>query len=648
MKRDSAGKWSPLVKNKTGIGIVGAINYAAHPSTRITRLVYDLEGLKVWIPGMPYPGELFEAVLNNGFKIADWNNSFEYHIFLFVGTRLYGWPRLPLSCFYDVAAVARYYSLPGSLEKCGKALNLDVQKDKRAQRISKKSFIPGQAPLNEQEKLMLTHYCIRDVESQSAIRRRLPEFTQLEYERWVAFEKMNFRGCALDVHSVKSLIVEYEKAFKHANKELYDATGGSIETVEKNKEILKFVNALGSNIESLSQGIDYSKIPEKAATILKIRDKGNSASVKKLYSMIRNVCSDGRIRSMYMYNGAHTGRRTGTGPQPQNLPGPDNTLEDFTVEDTLDLAKRGILFNEFPQDCLKRIKGCLRGMFIAGAGKRLICSDFSAIEPRKLAMRSGEQWRIAAFRGEGLIYEESGARLSNTPLREVLRYPQHHDGEHHPIRKLGKVGDIAGGYQGGWRAWVNAGADKFLSRLEIEKGVKDWRKANPKIVDLWYSLDRVAINAVSRPDKWFETNGVAFIKSQDILWLRLPSGRFLKYWYPRLSANRFGRTCVEYSFNNRNPKKGPLGWTRTKGYGGLWTENLIQAECFDRFFYSWAIAENAGYKIVLETHDELCCEVPGGFGSVEELEEIMSINPPYYEGWPIVARGGWEGKRFKK
>ena len=57
--------------------------------------------------------------------------------------------------------------------------------------------------------------------------------------------------------------------------------------------------------------------------------------------------------------------------------------------------------------------------------------------------------------------------------------------------------------------------------------------------------------------------------------------------------------------------------------------------------------EAAGYPLVLTVHDENITEVPEGFGSAEELAEIMSVVPAWAEGLPIAV-GAWEDTRYVK
>jgi len=51
---------------------------------------------------------------------------------------------------------------------------------------------------------------------------------------------------------------------------------------------------------------------------------------------------------------------------------------------------------------------------------------------------------------------------------------------------------------------------------------------------------------------------------------------------------------------------------------------------------------------VLTVHDELLAECPAGFGSADELAEIMSTVPAWVVGDLPLAAKAWEDVRYAK
>jgi len=467
--------------------------------------------------------------------------------------------------------------------------------------------------------------------------------------------------------------------------------------------------------ETVAETLDRKDLPDIPRRALEIRASLSAANVKKLRKLKLQVNSDGRLRNQYMYCGAdRTGRASSSAAddgasnsQLQNITakGPKNCMCEschqifgfaegqpycprcgslsFHRRNEWDVNAVEFALNDIKQppnglegveniwgDPIKLLCGCLRGLFIAKEGHELVCVDFSAVEAVAAACLSRCQWRIDVFNTHGNIYEMSAAKITGTPYEEIIQYAIDNKRDH-PLRKtVGKVAELASGY-GGWiPAWKRFGADDFMNDDQIKEAILRWRADSPEIVEMWggqfrwcgpgkwdfrpelFGLEGCVINAILSPGQCFSYIDITYGVYDNILFCRLPSGRFLKYHRPRLipskdKLNRGPAYKILFKGYNTNSLKGPVGWHIQETYGGRLFENVDQAVCADIQFGGLARCEEHGYPIVMHTHDEGAAEVPIGFGSVEEMIALMTERESWYSWWPIRATG-WRHKRYQK
>jgi DNA polymerase len=555
----------------------------------------------------------------------------------------------------------------------------------------------------------LYQYCDVDIESEELASAAMPDMTPEELLFWQMDQEINFRGVAVDVESVRAMREILELALVTYGEEYAAITGGL--SPSQGQASIGWLAAKGVQMSSfdkdaVDEALKRTDLPDDAKRVLEVRQLTGSASVKKLYSLEREATPDARLKNLFVHHGGRTGRAAGNGPQPQNLPkagpklrwcGCGNPSGAFNVtcpwcgslmgpkvydwdepapegsrnqvDAVTEVMKCGSLelVEMFFGDALLSITGCIRGMFVAAPGTDLIASDFTAIEAVVAACLAGEQWRVDVFIEGRPIYLESASRITGVSVEEYQRYAKE-NGKHHPDRnKIGKVAELGlgfGGWIGGWRGFDST--DTFTDD-QVKANIIAWREASPAIVEMWggqgrgwpggrsyrqeyYGLEGIFCLACLHPGQefWFKT--IRAQKRGDTLYMRLPSGREISYQQPLLtpSPRRQGEFALSFMTWNSNPKKGAMGWIRDSTYSGKLFENVVQATAHDILRAAILRLDAHGYPTVLHVHDEIVVEVPEGFGSVEEMERLMSERPEWAADWPIAVDGGYRAKRYRK
>jgi DNA polymerase len=95
------------------------------------------------------------------------------------------------------------------------------------------------------------------------------------------------------------------------------------------------------------------------------------------------------------------------------------------------------------------------------------------------------------------------------------------------------------------------------------------------------------------------------------------------------------------------PRQGKL--MRLGFWGGVLTENLVQATARDVFMHQCMEIEKAGIPVLMRVHDEAVCLVPEKTAQeqLNRIIEIMSTAPEWAAGLPLSAEGSLS-KVYKK
>jgi DNA polymerase bacteriophage-type len=407
---------------------------------------------------------------------------------------------------------------------------------------------------------------------------------------------------------------------------------------------------------------------------LELRQQLSKSSVKKVMSIVNRVADDGRVRHNYKFYGAHTGRWSGEGVQLQNLPrGTVKNVDEAVacINSSADVESiRG--FGK-PLDV---VSSCLRGAFQAPEGMKYVVADLSSIETRVLAWLAKCQPLIDVF-AQGLDpYLDFGAFWFGKPYDEVTK------GE----RQLAKPAVLGCGYMlsgGDWRmdccgrlrdetraiemnmeyCTCKKKGDEFKSGLwgyaenmrteltyeQAHQAVAAYREKYREVVQFWYRIEDAFIDCVLDGRERSAFGLTIGVVPGKVLWVALPSGRRLHYLNPQLKEGKFRKPALtHYSYDSTR------GWCREQLYGGLITENLVQAIARDVLAEGMLRADGMGFTIVGHTHDEIICvereetfRVAPRDAMLDGLVMNMTQPMPWAPDLQLKAEG-YESKVYKK
>lgn len=629
----------------------GIYKYAESIDFEILILCYafdDLDIKTVFLGlGEKIPNEFLEAVKNENIIKCAHNAMFERICFKNYGIEI------PIEQWECTAVKSAYCGLPLSLEAVSNALELgDKSKSlagkKLIQFFSVLQNNKGKAfrnlPKDNIDKFNeYAAYCMQDVVAEREIDNILSKYDWPLFERnnYYLDQYINDYGIMVDEQMVKaSFDLDNEFNLKCINK-LKEITG--LENPNSPAQLKKWLNSVEENSQITSLAKDNLKSLLKTASgpvldVLKLRELTSKTSTKKYSAMLKSMCYDGRIRGLFQFYGANkTGRWAGRLVQLQNLP--VNRMKDLeTARDVVKLNDLEILEMMY-DDIPSVISQLVRTALIADIHKMFAVSDFSAVEARILSWLASEKWRMDVFATHGKIYEAAASQMFNVPIEEVTK-----DSE---WRMRAKNGELALGYQGGLGAMVRmAGPNTTLTEDDMLEIIKLWRKANPKIVKMWYKINEFALESMIEK-KYVKTNyrNLAFDFDGKIMRMILPSGRSISYFDAKIKTNRFGNKAIAYKNIDQLTKK----WTDTETYGGKLVENAVQAISRDCLCYSMANLVKNGFAINMHVHDEIITEV-NEYEAVEklfEMETIMKSKIPWAEDL-ILGAEGYVTKYYKK
>jgi hypothetical protein len=257
--------------------------------------------------------------------------------------------------------------------------------------------------------------------------------------------------------------------------------------------------------------------------------------------------------------------------------------------------------------------------------------DAAQIEARVVAWLANEEWILEAFREKRDLYSE----FASTAYGRIITKADQEE------RFVGKTCVLGLGFgMGGPKLQtsvltksIEQGLDPIRLPLEVcSTLVGTYRRECENIVALWATLNNEGITSLITGDQ-FKHKCVTFGKEH----VRLPNG--LALLYPGVRGNiakmRFGEERV-FDASYQGSK------SRSKLYGGLLTENIVQA--LARVIVADVMRIIAQkYRVVMMTHDEIVflANKSEGQKALDWAIGLMSVSPSWAPDLPLSAEGGY-------
>lgn len=603
---------------------------------------------------------------------------------------------IPVERIVDTMVMAYQHGLPGALATLSEVLRLpqDKAKDKDGKRLvqlfckplgANRKLDRADRTTHPQDWAHFVDYCRLDVEAEREVFRRLPKYNINPHEHaiQIADARINRRGMQMDIDLAKAAVRLSGDIKEHLDRRTSHATGGAVEAATQRDKLIAFIKeTYGWDIPTMTKNelekrVADPEVPEPVRELLALRMLSTRTSTKKFESIINCSSSyDDRLRGTIQFRGAaRTGRFAGRLYQPQNLPRP--SMSNDEIELAIDLTKDGDALIKTYEDPGTVLSQCLRGEIVAPEGKKLVVADYSNVEGRMLAWLASESWKLKAFAefdaGHGHdLYKLTYGRTFNVKPEDVTKSQ----------RQMGKVLELAMGYQGGAGAFVTFARGYGIDLDAMAKTVREtidptiwaeaadsydyfrekgathglaketfiacdavkraWRRANAQIANLWKLMDEGLREALTS-DRVVKVGAhLQLMRRDNYLLMRLPSGRYLCYPSPRLpEAN-------DCTFNFMGVEQFSRKWTRIRTYAGKCVENATQAAACDLLCESLLRLERDGFEPVLTVHDEVIAEAPDTEEfSLARMSGLMTKLPDWAKSLPLAA-AGFESYRYRK
>ena len=617
----------------------GVYKYASDPSTDIWCMAYKApwsDDVQVWLPGDEMDAHLEDWIVEGGLLSA-WNANFERTIWNEIMVSRYQWPRTSIKQWRCTMAQASAMGLPRALGQAASVLGVEEQKDKAGVALMLRMARPRKVNAdgsytwwNTKDKIdTLVAYCIQDVKTELSVAATLNDMPDSERRLYQLDQRINDRGVKVDLDLIERVSKLANSASENIDAEIKRLTNGQVKAATNAMDLTAWLRSYGLQVKSVDKQtvtrmLGMEKLHPIIKQVLRLRQDGAKSSTAKYEAMVNAANADNRMRGLLMYHGAATGRWSGRLVQPQNFPRPQKKQDELDQiiaklkadEDVSEYGAGTVLASDL-----------LRSMLIAEDGHRLMFADYSAIEARVLAWIAGQTDLVETFRNGGDVYKEMASAIYNVNVENVT------DGQ----RQVGKMAILGCGYGMGGKRFAEQCATMGINvdEDEAKRIVSVYREKNNRIAQYWRDSENEFVEMVKEAGR---------VRSVE---LPLPSGRSLTYHNPRIIQRETPWGAMRDTAQVDTLNSVTRQWVSQIIWGGLLTENVVQATARDLMATAMMALELKGYNVILSVHDEIISEVPDDFGSLEEMIDIMTRCPSWADGCPINAEGK-EGKRYRK
>jgi DNA polymerase len=375
-------------------------------------------------------------------------------------------------------------------------------------------------------------------------------------------------------------------------------------------------------------------IHPKVKRALELRQEGSQTSVAK-YAKMMEIQRDGKIRNTLVYHGASTGRWASRGGlNLQNIARP--TLEEKDIE--VSIPKVFVSGNGTMQE----LSSLVRSAIVAPRGQTFVDVDFSSIENRVGVWIAGQTDKVELFRKGLDEYKVFASQsLYNVPYDEVTK-------DQRQVSKSAVLGAMFGQGSKGLVKYAE-GMGVKITEEQAKNAVDGYRAAYSKVKNCWYACQSSAIEAIQNPGDMIGEGKLRFMYAKDMLWMKLPSGRFICWQDPKVEEQLTPWGEMRDGVTVRNQNTFTRQWSRNSLIGSSIFQSAVQATARDMLAEACLLLENNGFEIINLIHDEvlLVTDEVDAEKTLDKVVNIMTKPPKWAPNFPLAAEG-WVGKRYRK